>query len=282
LTQNTSVTEPEVLRRSLKALTRRTGCAVAFGGLTTPDSTPLTAFVGTRGHSLDGLLIEPSQGAGGRAVIDRKPVATTQYRESPVITHRYDREVTAEGIVSLLAVPVVVDHRVCAIIYSGHRVATQFGDDTVRETLKVAKAMEWELSVSAEVDRRFALLETDGHAPGNPDPLSRERLELREAFAELRELSRAIADPEISRRLDAVGQLVTPSGQRLVTTPSLSPREIDMLAEVALGKRNAQIAAQLGLTEATVKSYLSSALHKLGSRSRYEAVIEARRAGLIP
>jgi DNA-binding NarL/FixJ family response regulator len=63
---------------------------------------------------------------------------------------------------------------------------------------------------------------------------------------------------------------------------SLSPRELDMLAHVALGKRNGQIASQLGLTEATVKSYISTAMRKLNASSRYEAVIAARRAGLMP
>jgi DNA-binding CsgD family transcriptional regulator len=272
----------DLLLRTLRDLTRRSGCPVAFGGLRAPGGTPLTGFVGTHGRSLDGLLIEASQGAGGLAMIDHRPVATTHYRESSVITHRYDREVTAEGIVSLIAVPVVVDDRVCAIIYGGYRVATQFGDSTMRETLKVAKAMQWELSVSAEVDRRLALIETEGRAAGDSDPLSHERLELREAFAELRELSRAIDDPEIARRLDAVGRLVMPRVPRAVTAASLSPRELDMLAEVALGKRNSQIAERLGLTETTVKSYLSSAMRKLGSSSRYEAVIAARRAGLLP
>jgi len=56
----------------------------------------------------------------------------------------------------------------------------------------------------------------------------------------------------------------------------------EMLAHVALGKRNSQIAAQLTLTEATVKSYLSAAMRKLNASTRYEAVIAARRAGLIP
>jgi DNA-binding NarL/FixJ family response regulator len=55
-----------------------------------------------------------------------------------------------------------------------------------------------------------------------------------------------------------------------------------MLAQVALGKRNGQIAAQLALSEATVKSYLSTAMRKLNASTRYEAVISARRAGLIP
>ncbi|WP_172592112.1 response regulator transcription factor [Subtercola boreus] len=55
-----------------------------------------------------------------------------------------------------------------------------------------------------------------------------------------------------------------------------------MLAGVALGKRNGLIAGQLGLRESTVKSYLASAMRKLGAASRYEAVIAARRLSLIP
>ena len=278
--------EHDLLQRSVKELTRVTGASVAFGGLTSPDGTPLTAFSGAQAHSLDGLLIEPAHGCGGLAAADRKPVAATNYRESSTITHHYDREVTAEGIVSLLAVPVVVDGRVRAILYGGHRVATQFGDGIVRDTLKVSRTLAWELSVSDEVDRRLALFETERPELRNPDALSQERLELRELYAELRELGRSVADPEIARRLDAVGRRILPHGRSMSTSasmpPSLSPREFDMLAQVALGKRNGQIAAQLGLTEATVKSYLSTAMRKLNASTRYEAVIAARRAGLIP
>ena len=107
--QSVATAEHDLLQRSVKELTRLTGCSVAFGGLTSAEGTPLTAFSGAQAHSLDGVLIEPAHGCGGLAAVDRKPVAATNYRESSTITHHYDREVTAEGIVSLLAVPVVVD-----------------------------------------------------------------------------------------------------------------------------------------------------------------------------
>jgi len=255
---------------------------VAFGGLTAAEGTPLTAFSGAHAHSLDGVLIEPAHGCGGLAAVDRKPVAATNYRESPTITHHYDREVTAEGIVSLLAVPVVVDGRVRAILYGGHRVATQFGDSIVRDTLKVSRTLAWELSVADEVDRRLALLETEGAELAKSDPLSADRLELRELYAELRELGRAVNDPEIARRLDDVSRRILPHGMSVSVPTPLSPRELDMLAQVALGKRNGQIAAQLALSETTVKSYLSTAMRKLNASTRYEAVITARRAGLLP
>ena len=280
--QSVATPEHDLLTRSVKELTRLTGCPVAFGGLTTAEGTPLTAFSGAQVHSLDGVLIQPARGCGGLAAVDRKPVAATNYRESSTITHHYDREVTAEGIVSLLAVPVVVDGRVRAILYGGHRVATQFGDGIVRDTLKVSKALAWELSVADEVNRRLALLETEGAELAKSDPLSADRLELRELYAELRELGRAVNDPEIARRLDDVSRRILPHGMSVSVPTPLSPRELDMLAQVALGKRNGQIAAQLALSETTVKSYLSTAMRKLNASTRYEAVITARRAGLLP
>ena len=255
---------------------------MAFGGLTTTEGTPLTAFWGAHAHSLDGVLIEPAHGCGGLAAVDRKPVAATNYRESSAITHHYDREVTAEGIVSLLAVPVVVDSRVRAILYGGHRVATQFGDGIVRDTLKVARTLAWELSVSDEVNRRLTVLESERPELITSDPLSVERLELRELYAELRELGRSVSDPEVARRIDDVSRRILPHGMSVSVPTALSPRELDMLAQVALGKRNGQIAAHLSLSETTVKSYLSSAMRKLNASTRYEAVISARRAGLIP
>ena len=48
----------------------------------------------------------------------------------------------------------------------------------------------------------------------------------------------------------------------------LSPREREVVALVAQGKTNAQIALQTGLSEATVKNYLANAMHKAGVDNR--------------
>ena len=66
-----------------------------------------------------------------------------------------------------------------------------------------------------------------------------------------------------------------------VSTP-LTARELDVLAQVALGCTNAEAAERLSLKPETVKSYLRSAAAKLGTRSRHEAVSKARRSRLIP
>ena len=61
----------------------------------------------------------------------------------------------------------------------------------------------------------------------------------------------------------------------------LSPRELEILDLVAAGGRNRQIAAQLGLTEDTIKAHVSSILAKLGASDRTQAVTIAARRGFI-
>jgi DNA-binding NarL/FixJ family response regulator len=57
-----------------------------------------------------------------------------------------------------------------------------------------------------------------------------------------------------------------------IETPVLSSREKEVLGLLVMGYMNSQIAERLFLAESTVKSHLSSAFHKLGVRSRHEAV----------
>lgn len=61
----------------------------------------------------------------------------------------------------------------------------------------------------------------------------------------------------------------------------LTARETEVLRLLAEGKRNKEIAAQLFLTEKTVKNYISSILYKLQVNSRTEAALKAVQGGLI-
>ena len=62
---------------------------------------------------------------------------------------------------------------------------------------------------------------------------------------------------------------------------ALSPREREILAAVSRGRSNSQIGRELYITEATVKTHLLRAFHKLGVDSRTAAVTEALRRGLL-
>jgi DNA-binding CsgD family transcriptional regulator len=62
----------------------------------------------------------------------------------------------------------------------------------------------------------------------------------------------------------------------------LTPREHDVLIELARGSSNRDIAAALGISENTVKFHVATILAKLQARSRAEAVMAAVRRGVLP
>ena len=65
------------------------------------------------------------------------------------------------------------------------------------------------------------------------------------------------------------------------TGPALTPREAEVLAAVARGASNAEIAAQLVLGTETVRTHVASVLRKLGARDRTQATVVAYRTGLV-
>jgi DNA-binding NarL/FixJ family response regulator len=70
--------------------------------------------------------------------------------------------------------------------------------------------------------------------------------------------------------------------QRLKSpTPTLSPRETEVLKLVAAGQSNPSIAASLFLSEATVKTHLIHVFEKLGVSDRTRAVTKAMELGLL-
>ncbi len=91
----------------------------------------------------------------------------------------------------------------------------------------------------------------------------------------------ALIAPEVTRRL--LGRFVSTMPARAgdPRLAALTPREHDVLLEIAGGHSNADIAARLHLEESTVKGHVRRLLAKLGLASRVQAVIFAYETGLV-
>ena len=94
---------------------------------------------------------------------------------------------------------------------------------------------------------------------------------------------RAFFHPEITRKLmEKLGHLTREQRDRLrLEFEGLTPRELDILFELARGSTDREIAARFVLSEGTVKTHLRHILRKLGARNRTQAVAYVLRNGLI-
>jgi len=92
----------------------------------------------------------------------------------------------------------------------------------------------------------------------------------------------ALLAPSITRRL--IERFSFQNSAMLAprqTLSSLTPREAEVLRLMARGLSNAEIAATLILSEATVKTHVARVLSKLGLRDRVQAVVFAYESGLV-
>lgn len=92
-----------------------------------------------------------------------------------------------------------------------------------------------------------------------------------------------VLSPAAARRLIATSTDQQASRERAQSRlAALTERERDVLAGLAEGLSNGQIATRLFLSEATVKGYVSRTMDKLGCDNRTQAGLLAHEAGLLP
>ncbi|MFD3501230.1 response regulator transcription factor [Streptomyces sp. NPDC058676] len=268
------------IRRALVRLRRTTGLPVAFGGLVEPGRPwiRISELNGTATPALSALAVTSGNGLGGKAVALARPCAVADYSSSRQISHEYDAAVAAEGLRSVVAVPVVVRRRVRGVLYGALRDARPLGDRMLTAAVEAARDVEQALVLREEARELTAAARAEpARAPADGSAWE----QVREAHAALRALAPRIADEALRAELLAACGLLTsdvPSADGV----TLTPREVDVLTCVAAGATNAVAAERLGVRAETVKGYLRSAMRKLGSRTRGEAVVAARRSGFLP
>lgn len=98
---------------------------------------------------------------------------------------------------------------------------------------------------------------------------------------ELARALRAVEEGNAYIQGELSGRLIAGLTSDERATTKLSPRELEVLALIADGMENKQIARELGISEATVKTHVRGAFERLGARSRAEAVATGLRLGLI-
>lgn len=88
-----------------------------------------------------------------------------------------------------------------------------------------------------------------------------------------------LLEPGVSRRI--IERYVRPARKAPAWAPKLTEREREVLDGIAHGQSNAEVAAGLFLSEATVKTHVASVLSKLGVRDRLQAVVLAYESGYV-
>ncbi|MCO1338662.1 DNA-binding response regulator [Kocuria polaris] len=91
-----------------------------------------------------------------------------------------------------------------------------------------------------------------------------------------------VVAPEVTRQvLRQFAAAAEPEPEPDAGDVGLTPRETEVLRGLGRGRSNAQIAADLTISLATVKTHVSNVLAKTGTSTRMQAAIHARRAGLV-
>lgn len=274
---------------ALRRVRQESGLPIVFAGEADGQTAQLTRFIGARTNSMQGLAVAKGRGLGGHVMLSGRPATVRDYEDCSTITRDYAQAVEREGLRAIISVPVMVSGVARTVLYGSTRVATQLGDQVARTFTSVAAELSSEFRVRDEVDKRLRMADLAVAERGSGLETT-DREQLRVLHGELRAIAAELGDPALRERLLAAGSQLAGVGRApevgdaAVEPPRvvLSPREIDVLAQVALGCSNAEVGARLSLSPETIKAYLRNIGTKLGTRSRMESVARARLLGVLP
>ncbi len=257
--------------QALALLRAATGAPMVFGGPVLDGRLRLTYFLGERTGALDGLEVRFGAGLGGKVWAGGRIESVDEYGLATTITHDYDGPVSREGLRAVVAAPVLRGKQVRGVVYAGLRDASSAGDRLREVAVGVSARLGRSLAVEDEVARRLEAERSEN---------ARLREQVRELRAGLTVMRVHVADPAARREVERLLESADEPDLRS-SVVAMTPRQMDVLTLVAAGLRYAAIGDRLGLSAQTVKSYMRDINRKLGADSRHEAVVVARRAGLL-
>jgi signal transduction histidine kinase len=118
-----------VVQRMVTNVPQLTGVDVAWVG--EPDGKDrivLQHAVNAPTGLINGLVVPEGAGLGGRVLTARRPLWVSDYCNSPDITHQFRTQASAEGLKSMIAVPITLHGRLLGVLYGANRCQAQYGD----------------------------------------------------------------------------------------------------------------------------------------------------------
>ena len=252
---------------------RVAGVDLAVGTLMAVDADHYVVdqLVGVTTEGLRNLRVTVGSGLGGKAMMLARPIQVPDYCRADGITHDYDDAVRREEIRASLAVPIRVPQGPRGVVVAGLRREHVFGDHVIGDVMAVVRAFERELAEDLALNRRLERLRAaaggEGGTPGDPAMSAAERRRLVNICSELAHIASTLDGPQ-RRQIDALVRRLTDQALATPERAGITAREREIVAEVACGATNREIATRLGIGVETVKSSLASSMRKFGVPNR--------------
>ena len=205
-------------------------------------------------------------------IADDQELVRTGFRK--ILESEPDFEVVAEAADGGEAVEAVLLHRPDVVVMDV-RMPRLDGIEATREVSGVARVL---IVTTFDLDEYvFEAIRAGASGFLLKDAPAEELIRAIRVVAE----GQALLAPSVTRRLVEEFARRPRPAERAAAFSELTPRELEVLGLLARGLSNVEIAAELVVGDATVKTHVARILQKLGLRDRVQAVVLAYEAGLV-